>query len=84
MILELKINPLIGKINLVEGVGNTVTRAIHGLGGQGFCLTHNRPVTVTGLLVRVVGWRLSVLGEPNIHWCPAKCSEILLDLARSC
>ena len=56
MILELKINPLIGKINLVEGVGNTVTRAIHGLGGQGFCLTHNRPVTVTGLLVRVVGW----------------------------
>ena len=33
MILELKINPLIGKINLVEGVGNIVTRTIHELGG---------------------------------------------------
>ena len=98
MILELKINPLIGKINLVEGVGNIVTRTIHELGGQGFCATHNRPVTfwvgyfssrnrpvtVTVLLVLVIGWRSSVLGEPDIHRCPAKCSEILLDLARSC
>ena len=71
---------------------------VHGSGGLGFFLTHNRPVqdqvggflicnrpvTVTGLLVWVAGEWLSVSGETDNHQNLLKRGEISSDLARSC
>ena len=73
-------------------------RAVHGLGGSGFCptrnqpiqdqvggfSTHNRPVIVTNLSVRVASGWWSVSGEPDYHRNASKCGEISPDPARFC